>query len=132
MALEDPHTPFQMRADASLVDGQFNASASFGLPDDTLFVAQFVSLHVMLPPGQTPQASFNASGGAVGGFIPLQSQGTTATPFGPLAVFVAATGVLDYATGFFSVDLSRSAPTTSSAPGEARLSAFVSGFTVPA
>jgi hypothetical protein len=32
VALEDPHTPFQIRADAALADGQFNASAVFDIP----------------------------------------------------------------------------------------------------
>lgn len=40
MALEDPHTPFQMRADASLADGEFGASAHFAILDDVLFVAR--------------------------------------------------------------------------------------------
>jgi hypothetical protein len=132
MALEDPHTPFKTRADASLVDGQFNARAGFAIPPGTLLVAQFMSVHVMLPPGQTPQVSFNADSGAVGGFIPLHAGGVTSTPFGPLAVFVAALPILDYRTDSFAVDLSRSSPTVSAAPGPARLSAFVSGFTVPA
>ena len=132
MALEDPHTPFKTRADASLVDGQFSATAAFEVPEGTLLVAQFLSAHVMLPPGQTPQLSFNADSGAVGGFIPLQAGGVTSTPLGSLAVFVAAVPILDYRTDLFAVDLFRSSPTVSAAPGVARLAVFVSGFTVPA
>ena len=132
MALEDPRTPFKTRADASLSDGQFSASASFAVPEGTQLVAEFISVHVMLPPGQTPQVSFNADSGAVGGFIPLQAGGITSTPLGSLAVFVAALPILDYRTDFFSVNLFRSSPTVAAAPGVARLSVFVAGFTVPA
>ena len=39
VALEDPHTPFQIRADAALADGQFNASAVFDIPLVQLTVA---------------------------------------------------------------------------------------------
>ena len=132
MALEDPHTPFKARADASLGDGDFSATASFGVPEGTQLVAEFMSIHVMLPPGQTPQVSFNAGNGAVGGFIPLQPQGITSTPSGSLSVFVAALPILDYRTDFFAVDLFRSSPTIAAAPGIARLAVFVAGFTVPA
>jgi hypothetical protein len=131
VSLEDPHTPFQTRVDASLVDGQFNATAGFQVPPGTQLVAQFISVHVMLPPGQTPQVWFNADSGAVGGYVPLQAQGVTFTPFGALAVFVAALPILYYETNFFSVGMARGSPAVTAAPGVAELSAFVSGFTVP-
>ena len=131
MPLEDPHTPFQTRVDASLVDGQFNATAGFQVPPGTQLVAQFISVHVMLPPGQTPQVWFNADSGAVGGSVPLQAQGVTSTPFGPLAVFVAALPILYYETNFFRVGMARGSPAVTAAPGVAELSAFVAGFTVP-
>lgn len=82
----------------------------------------------MLPAGQTPQASCHASGGAVGGYIALLSQGTTATRS---AHSRSGSQRHDYGTGRFFVNLARSEPTVSFAPGEAWLSAFVSGFTVP-
>jgi hypothetical protein len=129
--LEDPHTPFQARTDVSLVEWQFYAQAFVQIPPGLQLVAQFISVQVSLPLGQTPFVSFNADSGAVGGYIPVQAAGVNPTSFGSLAVFVAALPILDYATGLFDVELFRIEPDMTQAPGVAFLSAFVSGFTVP-
>lgn len=120
---------FQARANAELVDGQFNASAGFAIPEGQKLSARFISVFVMVPIGQTIQVNFNADTGGTGGFVPMTLQGTTFTPFGALNVFVAAFGFLHFAAGAFMVNLSRSRPTESAAPGIGRLSVFVSGYT---
>lgn len=70
---------FQARANAELVDGQFNASASFAIPEGQKLSARFISVYVMVPIGQTIQVNFNADTGGTGGFVPMALQGATFT-----------------------------------------------------
>lgn len=130
VAVLDAREPFEARADDHLTDGDFSGSASFDLPDDKRFVAEFLSVNVSQSPGSTPLVNFNANGGATGGFVPLELQGTTSGSSGVFEHYMAAIPILDITEpgGLFRVSLFRLSPSNGTAPGEASLSAFVSGY----
>jgi hypothetical protein len=121
---------YQQRVDAQLCNGCFNGSASFTVPAGKRFVAEFISVQVILPPGQAANAYYNADTGATGGFVPLESQGIQE---GQNAIFIGDGPILDYRDGGsdFTVSVSRASTSSVSASGDASLSAFVSGYLVP-
>jgi hypothetical protein len=123
----DTREPFEASADELLGDGESSGTATFVLPADKRFVAEFLSVTVTLEPDQTPIVSWNTAGGATGGFLPLEFQGTTSGS----DHYSAAIPILDFTEpgGSFYVSLFRQNPSSPPAsPGTAILSAYVSGY----
>ena len=128
----DDRQPFEARANADAT-GQFGATAIIPIPAGQQLTAEYLSVHVIVPDGQTATVSYNADTGAVGGFVPLVDQGLTDGPNGELLRhFSAAIPILDFHTGFFRVALSRDVPGNGAVPpGPGLLFAYLSGYLTP-
>jgi len=132
----DNRQPFETRVNLSADNGVFTDINSFTVPSGKRLVVEFVSVHITMPPDQTPSIFLNSLNGATGWSVPLQHQGTRVTSVGTFDDWEAAVDALEFADPgeSYTATLNRS-PSTGPAvppPGRANAAVYVSGYLLPA
>jgi hypothetical protein len=134
VAVTDERTPFEMRLNLSLGDGDFSDANGFTVPDAKRLVVEFISARVTLPLGQTPSIFVNALSGATGFALPLDPQGVRDASVGTFNEFGSALKTLDFeeSGGFYDVLLERQPDDSAggNVNGSGTGSVFISGYLI--